>query len=117
MAQLGESTELFSSNSVHGLLRSAPDLSTHLDNIESMFQVPKNGKHYVYLFMPIVPYSSAASTDELLPCEGKDERYDEIEGRICKLESKLDNDLKRLEKSLKCVLQPFTYTKLTEKSV
>ncbi|KAI6116215.1 hypothetical protein F5141DRAFT_1101863 [Pisolithus sp. B1] len=85
LASLAESSESFESKTILGLLRSAPDLSPHLKNIQSRFTVDKD-------------------TDELLPVDGRDEVYDDVMQEISELEQSLDSRLKKFEKSIGCSL-------------
>ncbi|KAI6043995.1 muts domain V-domain-containing protein [Pisolithus marmoratus] len=85
LASLAENSELFESKTILGLLRSAPDLSPHLKNIQSRFTVDK-------------------ATDELLPVDGKDDVYDDVMQEISELEQSLDSRLQKFEKSLGCTL-------------
>ncbi|KAF9485007.1 DNA mismatch repair protein Msh6 [Pholiota conissans] len=83
MNKLAEEAEDFESKTISGLLRGAPDLMPHVRNVQSMFQPVKEEK-----------------TDELVPRDGKDERYDEVVEEIASLEKSLENELKKFEKSL-----------------
>ncbi|KAI6168433.1 DNA mismatch repair protein Msh6 [Pisolithus thermaeus] len=85
LASLAEDSESFESKTILGLLRSAPDLSPHLKNIQSRFTVDKD-------------------TDELLPVDGRDEVYDGVMQEISELEQSLDTRLKKFEKSIGCSL-------------
>jgi len=49
---------------------------------------------------------SPLPADELLPREGKDETYDEIQAEIDEVENSLENDLKKFKKSLGCAFLP-----------
>ncbi|KAG1747375.1 DNA mismatch repair protein Msh6 [Suillus lakei] len=81
LAKLADSSESFDSKTILGLLRSAPDLTPNLKNVELRFTVDKG-------------------TDELLPVAGKDEVYDEVMREIEELEKTLDTQLKKFEKKL-----------------
>ncbi|KAI6019884.1 muts domain V-domain-containing protein [Pisolithus orientalis] len=85
LASFAENSELFESKTILDLLRSAPDLSPHLNNVQSRFTVDK-------------------VTDELLPVDGKDKVYDGVMQEISELEQSLDSRLKKFEKSLGCNL-------------
>ncbi|KAG0706949.1 hypothetical protein DFH29DRAFT_899290 [Suillus ampliporus] len=85
LAKLADSSESFDSKTILGLLRSAPDLTPNLKNVESRFTLDKE-------------------TDELLPVAGKDEAYDEVMCEIEELEKTLDAQLKKFEKKLGCNL-------------
>ncbi|KAI6029649.1 DNA mismatch repair protein Msh6 [Pisolithus microcarpus] len=85
LASLAENSESFESKTILGLLRSAPDLSPHLKNIQSRFTADKD-------------------TDELLPVDGRDEVYDGVMQEISELEQALDSRLKKFEKSIGCSL-------------
>lgn len=56
-------------------------------------------KTYSHQTLRVTPTDSA----DLLPEEGKDEKYDEIQGEIDALESQLEQQLKKLQKSVGCV--------------
>ncbi|KAF8518415.1 DNA mismatch repair protein Msh6 [Hysterangium stoloniferum] len=81
IAVLTENADSLASLSIPGLLRSAPDLSSHIENIKSRFQWPEN-----------------ANVDELLPVEGKDKVYDDIQNKTYELEEELAEGLKTLQK-------------------
>ncbi|KAF8840553.1 DNA mismatch repair protein Msh6 [Paxillus ammoniavirescens] len=85
LVSLAENSESFESKTILGLLRSAPDLTSHLDNVKSRFTIDKE-------------------SDELLPVDGKDEVYDEVVEEIATLEKGLDSQLKKFEKKLGCSL-------------
>lgn len=80
MRKLADESESFSSKTVLALLRSAPDLTQHLNNIEALYEPPKE-----------------KDGDELLPREGKDEDYDDVMSKIRDLEGTLDKELKKME--------------------
>ncbi|GJJ14893.1 hypothetical protein Clacol_009163 [Clathrus columnatus] len=80
---LGELADSISSDSIRGLLRTAPDLTSHIANIESMFEKPEN-----------------VNVDELVPCEGKDDIYDRIQADIKELEDDLESRLAVIQKKL-----------------
>ncbi|TDL25149.1 DNA mismatch repair protein Msh6 [Rickenella mellea] len=86
LTQMAETAESFTSRSVSGLLRSAPDLKPNIDNIETMFKKPDS------------------DTDDLVPQRGRDETYDTIMEEINGIEEELDEELKKLEKKLRCSL-------------
>ncbi|KDQ58666.1 hypothetical protein JAAARDRAFT_193200 [Jaapia argillacea MUCL 33604] len=80
ISKLANATEAFESKNVLGLLRSAPDLLSHIEHVEMMFEKPeKDG-------------------DELVPQDGKDEVYDGVMAEIAELENELSDKLKGLEK-------------------
>ncbi|KAH7923446.1 DNA mismatch repair protein Msh6 [Leucogyrophana mollusca] len=83
---LADSSESFESKTILGLLRSAPDLTPNLKNVEARFVVDKD-------------------TDNLLPVEGKDEIYDGVMEEIAELENTLDAQLKKFEKKIGCALK------------
>ncbi|KIJ14719.1 hypothetical protein PAXINDRAFT_180906 [Paxillus involutus ATCC 200175] len=85
LASLAENSESFESKTILGLLRSAPDLTPHLNNVKSRFTIDKE-------------------TEELLPVDGKDEVYDEVVEEISTLEKGLDSQLKKFEKKVGCSL-------------
>ncbi|KAF4618937.1 hypothetical protein D9613_010131 [Agrocybe pediades] len=83
IAKLADESESFKSKTVLGLLRGAPDILPHIRNIQSMFKPTEDEK-----------------VDELIPRDGKDEKYDEVVAEINALEASLDADLKKFKKSL-----------------
>jgi len=99
LASLAENSESFGSKTILGLLRSAPNLTSHLKGIKSRFTVDKGGNP-----LPEVLLSNAwkTDTDELLPVDGKDEIYDGIMQEMSELEQSLDSQLKKFEKKLGC---------------
>ncbi|KAF9264277.1 DNA mismatch repair protein Msh6 [Marasmius fiardii PR-910] len=89
LGSLADASESFKSKTILGLLRRAPDLSPNIRNLELMYERPsKDNKDF----------------GELIPREGKDEEYDEVMEEIRGLETSLNKELKRLEKSLGCSL-------------
>ncbi|EIW78648.1 DNA mismatch repair protein Msh6 [Coniophora puteana RWD-64-598 SS2] len=80
-AKLADTSEEFESKTILGLLRSAPDLEPHIDNVESRYTVDKDA-------------------DMLLPVEGKDDVYDEVMCEIGELEKELEGELKKFQKKL-----------------
>ncbi|KZT23633.1 DNA mismatch repair protein Msh6 [Neolentinus lepideus HHB14362 ss-1] len=80
LVQMAKASETFKSNTILGLLRSAPDVKPNIKHAEQMFIRPEKG------------------SDELVPKEGKDEAYDNIMAEISGLEEELDQELKKLEK-------------------
>ncbi|KAI0697052.1 DNA mismatch repair protein Msh6 [Cytidiella melzeri] len=87
LASLATTADSFKSNNISGLLRSAPDLSPHLKHVKSIFKLSENGG------------------DELIPEDGKDEQYDNIQEEITALERQLEKDLRRLQKDVGCDLE------------
>lgn len=88
LSKLADQSESFKSNTILGLLRSAPDLLLNIKNVEDMYVKPTSDK----------------DADELLPQAGKDDVYDEIMAEIDGLEEDLEQELKKLEKKLGCKL-------------
>ncbi|KAK1221756.1 DNA mismatch repair protein msh6 [Marasmius sp. AFHP31] len=88
LGSLADESESFNSKTILGLLRSAPDLSPNIRNIQSMYERPTSDK----------------DLNELTPREGKDEQYDLVMDEINQLERSLNKELKRMEKSLGCSL-------------
>lgn len=43
MAKLADVSDVFKSRTISGLLRGAPDLLPHLENVEKMYQPPEKG--------------------------------------------------------------------------
>lgn len=96
-ASLAENSESFGSKTILGLLRSAPDLTSHLRDIKSRFTVDKGEDPF-----PEALFANAwkTDTDELLPVDGKDEIYDEVLQEMSELEQSLDSQLRKFEKKL-----------------
>jgi DNA mismatch repair protein MSH6 len=82
--QLATDAEQFESSSVRGLLRSAPDLSTNLAHINSMFTLDKKEK-----------------TVEILPTEGADPDCDEADEAVLEIEAKFESLKQKAKKTLK----------------
>ncbi|TFK46819.1 DNA mismatch repair protein Msh6 [Heliocybe sulcata] len=80
LLEMAKASESFKSNTILGLLRSAPDIKLNIKHVEQMYLRPEKG------------------SDELVPKEGKDEAYDDITAEISALEEQLDEELKKLEK-------------------
>ncbi|KAF9069417.1 muts domain V-domain-containing protein [Rhodocollybia butyracea] len=78
---LADASESFNSKTILGLLRSAPNLSKNIKNIENMFEKPTSDKD-----------------DELVPRDGKDEAYDEVISEMQELEEELDEALEKYGK-------------------
>ncbi|KAK4049028.1 DNA mismatch repair protein msh6 [Microbotryomycetes sp. JL201] len=72
-------TSDFKSKGIPGLLRSAPEFDTLLDEIESL-------------------YDGA----EMLPVDGKDEDYERVKANVDKYEDALQDELEDAQKKLKC---------------
>jgi DNA mismatch repair protein MSH6 len=91
----------FKSKTILDLLRSAPDLSPIIKNIQAMYRKPDAGKtHFLQDSRPTNPSVLVEGGDELVPVDGKDEIYDNIMTKIDKLERELAQQLKKFEKSL-----------------
>ncbi|PFH50600.1 hypothetical protein AMATHDRAFT_80735 [Amanita thiersii Skay4041] len=86
LTKLAEEAASFESKTILGLLRGAPDLSSNIKHVESLF----------------VP--AAEKADELIPQAGKDEDYDQVMTEIKGLEDELEMDLQDLKKTLKIPL-------------
>ncbi|OCH88410.1 DNA mismatch repair protein Msh6 [Obba rivulosa] len=82
LSQLADTAASFNSQTISGLLRSAPNLLPNLKHVKAMFKTP------------------GESADELVPEDGKDEIYDGIMDEILGLEKELEAELKVLEKKL-----------------
>ncbi|KAI1786071.1 DNA mismatch repair protein Msh6 [Ganoderma leucocontextum] len=80
LIELADTADSFSSRTITGLLRSAPDLTPNLKHVKSMFQTPE------------------ANSDELVPEDGKDEVYDDVISEINELEEELKAELKSIRK-------------------
>ncbi|KAJ8509001.1 hypothetical protein ONZ45_g8776 [Pleurotus djamor] len=84
---LANASESFSSKTVLGLLRGAPDLTANIKALEQLYRAPAD-----------------KDADELIPEKGKDEEYDRIMDEIEELESELESELKKFEKKIGCSL-------------
>ncbi|EMD35324.1 hypothetical protein CERSUDRAFT_124668 [Gelatoporia subvermispora B] len=82
LSQLAETAASFDSQTISGLLRSAPNLLPNIKHVKAMFKAPEG------------------NADELVPEDGKDEVYDGIMEEIHGLEQELDDELKALERKL-----------------
>ena len=102
LAELGNSSESFESKTIHGLLRSAPDLLPNIKNVERMYKKPAGDKGARKNFN-ILESPNPLVDVELEPQEGNDEEYDEIMNEIQDLEATLDRELKAFQKKLGCV--------------
>ena len=69
-------------STIAGLLRGAPDLTQHIENVESQFTEVDD------------------TTNVLQPQDGKDEAYDEIQSQIADIEKELKQELKAMEKKV-----------------
>ncbi|KAG8916636.1 DNA mismatch repair protein msh6 [Tulasnella sp. 408] len=78
LKKLENQAQSFKSTNISGLLRSAPDLQPHIDALRGQFEEPKE------------------KDDLLLPRDGKDEAYDNVEAEIESLKTSLDKSLKKL---------------------
>ncbi|WWC67072.1 uncharacterized protein I206_100979 [Kwoniella pini CBS 10737] len=87
--RLIRTAEAFKSPSVAGLLRSLPDLSTHLGHIEGKYEVPDDEK-----------------TVTILPIPGADEECDEADEAVAELDAKLNAILAREAKDLNLRVDP-----------
>lgn len=83
LTKLSDLAESFESTSTSSLLRSAPDLSPHLDHIRSLFTYNKE-------------------TDDVLPADGVDEAYEEVQQEIDRLEAQLEDIRRDHAKELGC---------------
>ncbi|KAI0077327.1 DNA mismatch repair protein Msh6 [Panus rudis PR-1116 ss-1] len=86
LKELSDKAEYFDSQSIPGLLRSAPDLAQHIKHVKGMFQKVDD------------------NADEVVPAAGQDEDYDNVMAEIKGLEEELEGELKTLEKKLGCSL-------------
>ncbi|KDQ07318.1 hypothetical protein BOTBODRAFT_167161 [Botryobasidium botryosum FD-172 SS1] len=82
--EFATTAESFDSQSIAGLLRGAPDLTPNLNHVEEQFEQLKD------------------DPDVLMPKEGKDEAYDEVQETINGLEGKLNDELQKFKKKLGC---------------
>ncbi|KAJ7591055.1 DNA mismatch repair protein Msh6 [Mycena floridula] len=82
LTKLANSSESFESKTVLGLLRGAPDLLANIQNVESLYETPET------------------DASELIPQDGKDDDYDEINTTIANLEEELDVALAKFQKKL-----------------
>ncbi|WVQ64535.1 uncharacterized protein L199_002702 [Kwoniella botswanensis] len=75
--------EKFTSPSVAGLLRSVPDLSAHIEHIQSMYVVEENDKSI-----------------SILPQPGADEECDSADATVAEIEQRLDAYLEHAKKDV-----------------
>ncbi|KAI0739110.1 DNA mismatch repair protein Msh6 [Daedaleopsis nitida] len=80
LSELADTADSFTSKTIPGLLRTAPNLTPHLKHVKAMFQTPED------------------NSDELVPEDGKDEIYDNIVSEINDLEEELKAELKKIRK-------------------
>jgi DNA mismatch repair protein MSH6 len=83
LTKLAGLAESFKSTSTSALLRSAPDLEPHLEHIRSLFTYDKE-------------------TGDVLPADGVDEAYEDVQAEIDRLERQLDDLLREHAKELGC---------------
>jgi DNA mismatch repair protein MSH6 len=102
MKSLADTAEDFTSKTVFGLLRSAPDLKPHIKNVQSMYEAPEKGEGFYFLWK-LASHPTFEDADELVPVEGKDSVHDEIMLEINELEEKLEGELAKYEKKMKWV--------------
>lgn len=98
---LEKKADEFESKSVSGLLRGAPDLTPYIENLEKMFVPPKEKTGMLTSASSCSLYGSKPSVlvdDQLIPREGGDEAYDEVEAEIMDLEKQLNSALGKLIK-------------------
>jgi DNA mismatch repair protein MSH6 len=102
LAELGDSSESFESKTIHGLLRSAPDLLPNIKHVERMYKKPAGEKGATKATGHLDTLESPFSLIdvELEPQEGNDEAYDEIMNEINDLEATLERELKTFQKKL-----------------
>jgi len=114
MAKLADESESFESHTISGLLRGAPDLTSNINHVESMFQPASEESTWLRYFALYCfwIFPTVSDPGELIPRPGKDERFDEIVEEINLLEKDLEKELKKFEKSLKSVktLEPSDIT-------
>lgn len=103
MAKLADESESFKGRTIFGLLRGAPDLVPHIRNVQSMYQATEDESKRIPRYssrVSMTKISYVSEVDELVPRDGKDERYDEVVEEIDSLENSLNADLKKFEKTL-----------------
>jgi DNA mismatch repair protein MSH6 len=105
MIELAATSESFTSKTISGLLRSAPDLLPNIKNVEAMYKKPEKGTITFADIWRFEPHT-CVDTDDLVPEEGKDEVYDGIMEELGELEAELDSELSKLEKKLGYVTDP-----------
>ncbi|KAF8342825.1 uncharacterized protein EI90DRAFT_2902817 [Cantharellus anzutake] len=81
LSELENLAKGFKSRSISGLLRAAPDLRPYLSHIEGLFK-------------------ESEEVDILVPVEGKDQEYDQIQEEIHTLENNLDGELEALRENI-----------------
>ncbi|KAK8845368.1 hypothetical protein IAR55_006081 [Kwoniella newhampshirensis] len=84
---LSSTAESFASPSVPGLLRTAPDLSTNLEHIKSMYMEDREAEE--------------KKTVEILPTKGADEACDEADAEVEAIEAELEELLEDARVTLK----------------
>jgi len=102
LTKLADESASFKSKTIMGLLRGAPDLISHVKQIEDMFQRPNGGEKSrscpSYVTVPLTV--SNLDLDELLPQKGQDVEYDMIIVEIADLEEQLQGLLEELQKQV-----------------
>jgi DNA mismatch repair protein MSH6 len=71
--------------------------------VQSMYQATEDESKHIPRYssrISLTKWSYVAEADELVPRDGKDERYDEVVEEIDSLEKSLNADLKKFEKTL-----------------
>ena len=111
MVKLADESESFKSKTILGLLRGAPDLFPNVKHIQEMFKpVDEEGVSLNYFHFECRSLTLSIDADELIPADGKDEMYDEVVSEIRDLESSLEAELPKFEKTLGYVM--FTGTRM-----
>lgn len=85
MEKLSQVADKFESASVPGLLRTAPDISSHLEHFDAMFAVEDDGKTFA-----------------IVPTPGADEECDAAQAAIDDIEERLQDLLEEAKSTLKC---------------
>ena len=99
MKQLEDKSQDFKSKTLSQLLRGAPDLRQHIKNLREQFEEPskdskeKGGRS---VKSGVNSPDRGNPDDLLLPQDGKDEAYDNVEAEIATLKDRLDAALKKL---------------------
>jgi DNA mismatch repair protein MSH6 len=96
---LEDKSQDFKSKTLSQLLRGAPDLLQHIKNLREQFEEPSKDskeKGESSVKSGVNSPNRGYPDDLLLPQDGKDEAYDNVEAEIATLKDKLDAALKKL---------------------
>lgn len=96
MERLTDVANTFDSGSVRGLLRTAPDLTSTLEHIRSMYTVEVGGELYAMTYA-----NPPEKTIDILPTSGADEDCDEADAKVAEIDQRLDEILSDAKAQLK----------------